>query len=384
MKRSLLGLALTLLVATGAMAQGNYIIVANDEKTFFEASGTRNGEPGKDTVSIIDISRPLAPRIVTSLPLINSVFGPPTNLQITPDGKLALVANPVVMNQDGANWRPAPDNKLHVIDLTANPPRLVETITVGRQPSGMAIARAGNLALVANRNGKSVSVLTISGTTVRQIAEIPMEDEVAAVAIAPDGRRAFVAKNAAHKVAVLTIDGTTVTYDKNQDMVVGYGVYNIEMTPDGRYALAANTGIGGDGHSDTVSVIDARANPPRVVDNVNVGDGPEGFAIAPNGRHAVAVLLKGSTAVHSAWSYSRNGSARLIRIGQNGRLTALNEVPAGALPEGIAFSPDSRYVFIGNYIDRNLQVFRISGDRLVDTGVKLALPGQPASIRGRP
>ncbi|MBN8940568.1 MAG: YncE family protein [Rhizobiales bacterium] len=384
MRRHLIGLALTLLVSTGAWAQGNFIIIANDEKTFFEAGGPRNGAPGKDSVSIVDISQPLAPRIVANLPLMNSVFGPPTNLQITPDGRLGLVANPVVMNQDGANWRPAPDDKLHVIDLAATPPRLVETITVGRQPSGLAISRKGDLALVANRNGKSVSVLTIAGGTVRQIAEILMDDEVCAVAITPDGRRAFVAKNAAHKIAVLAIDGTTVTYDKTQDMVVGYGVYNVEVTPDGRHALAANTGIGGDGHADTVSVIDARANPPRVLDHVTVGDGPEGFAIAPNGRHAVAVLLKGSAAVHSAWSYSRNGSVRLIRIGANGRLTPLNEVPAGALPEGVAFSPDSRYLYVGNYVDRSLQVYRINGDRLVDTGVKLALPGQPAAIRGRP
>jgi YVTN family beta-propeller protein len=384
MRKSLFGLALTLLLSGSAWAQGHFIIIANDEKTFFEANGPRNGPPGKDSVSIVDISQPLSPRIVANLPLMNSVLGPPTNLQITPDGRLGLVANPVVMNQDGAVWRAAPDNKLHVIDLAATPPRLVESIEVGRQPSGMAISRKGDLALVANRNGKSVSVLTIAGTTVRQIAEIPMDDEVAAVAITPDGKRAFVAKNAAHKVAVLTIDGTKVSYDKAQDMVVGYGVYNIDVTPDGRFALAANTGIGGDGHSDTVSVIDARANPPRVVDNVNVGDGPEGFAIAPNGRYAVAALLKGSAAVHSAWSYTRNGAVRLIRIGPGGRLTPLGELPAGGLPEGLAFSPDSRYVYVGNYVDRTLQVYRITGDRLSDTGVKLALPGQPAAIRGRP
>ncbi|WP_204325429.1 hypothetical protein, partial [Stenotrophomonas maltophilia] len=68
-------------------AQGNFIIIANDEKTFFEAGGPRNGAPGKDSVSIVDISQPLAPRIVANLPLMNSVFGPPTNLQITPDGR---------------------------------------------------------------------------------------------------------------------------------------------------------------------------------------------------------------------------------------------------------------------------------------------------------
>jgi hypothetical protein len=41
----------------------------------------------------VDISNREAPRIVASLPLMNSIFGPPTNLAITPDERLALVAN---------------------------------------------------------------------------------------------------------------------------------------------------------------------------------------------------------------------------------------------------------------------------------------------------
>jgi hypothetical protein len=55
----------------------------------------KDGKPvlspsGKDTVSIIDIANPANPRIVANLPLENSIIGPPTNLAITPDNKLAL------------------------------------------------------------------------------------------------------------------------------------------------------------------------------------------------------------------------------------------------------------------------------------------------------
>ena len=184
-------------------------------------------------------------------------------------------------NTQGAEgkWTAAPTDKLYVIDLDATPPALVSTVTVGRQPSGMAINAQGTLALVANRAGKSVSVLTIDGTTVQQVAELPMGDEVCAVAITPDGKRAFVAKNVAAKVAVLTIDGTKVTTDKAQDVQVGAGVYNLDMTPDGKTLIAADTGTAGDGSSKTLSVIDAAANPPRRVDTVSVGDGPEGMAM---------------------------------------------------------------------------------------------------------
>jgi hypothetical protein len=53
-----------------------------------------------------------------------------------------------------------------------------------------------------------------------------------------------------------------------------------------------------------------------------------------------------------------------MSIGANGMLTVLDKAPLGALPEGVAFSPNSQYVYIGNYIDKTLQVFRIAGNRL--------------------
>ena len=379
MRATLLPFAVLLPLA--AQAQPAQLLIGLDNKLFFEAGGPRNGPPGTDAVAVISLADPAHPRITATLALDNSVAGPPTNLQITPDGRLGLVASSLVNTPKDAGFTAAPDNRLHVIDLQAQPPRLLETITVGRQPSGLSIRRAGDLALVANRAGRSVSVLTIQGTVVRQVAEVPVEDEVAAVVFSPDGTRAWIAKNGVHKVGVLRVDGTTVTYDKKLDMPVGLGVYNLDVTPDGTRVIAANTGTGSDGHAKTVSVIDATLQPPRVVDHVTVGDSPEGFAVAPDGRHAVAVLLRGTSAPHAAWSYTRTGAAVLLRI-EGGQVRVAGQVEAGNLPEGVAFSPDSQYVYIGNYAGRTLQVFRIEGDTLRDTGTVLDLPGQPASLRG--
>jgi hypothetical protein len=47
------------------------------------------------------------------------------------------------------------------------------------------------------------------------------------------------------------------------------------------------------------------ANPPRVLDKVVVGDGPEGFAISPRGDFAAAALLRGSNASKKAFSTTR-------------------------------------------------------------------------------
>jgi DNA-binding beta-propeller fold protein YncE len=70
-----------------------------------------------------------------------------------------------------------------------------------------------------------------------------------------------------------------------------------------------------------------------------------------------------------------------MAVAADGKLTVVSKAPIGALPEGIAFSPKTDYVYIGNYIDKTLQVFHIVGGRLVQVGT-MALPGQPASMRG--
>jgi DNA-binding beta-propeller fold protein YncE len=56
--------------------------------------------------------------------------------------------------------------------------------------------------------------------------------------------------------------------------------------------------------------------------------------------------------------------------------------PLGALPEGVAYDPTSQYVYVGNYLDKTLQVFRIVNGQPEQVGAAIALPGQPASMRG--
>lgn len=363
-------------------ASTNDILIGLDEKVVYDAGVARTGPGGKDALLVLDVSNPAEPKIRASLPLANSLLGPPTNLQITPDGKLALLANSVVTQEKNGAWTSVPDDKLYVVDLEANPPKLIDTVTVGKQPSGLAISHDGKLALIANRAGKSISVLAIDAASVKQVAEVPMEDEVAAVAITPDGKRAFAAKNTVAKVAVLAIDGQKVTYDKALDLPAGFGVYNIDVTPDGHYAIVANTGGGTAGNMHTVMTVDSSANPPRVISWTTVGDGPEGLAVSPDGKWAGVPLLKGTGSKPDAWNYTKEGGMVLVRIGDGGKLEVVNELSAGRLAEGVAFSPDSQYVYIGNYSDRNLQIYRIENGKLTDTGKKLDLPGQPASMRG--
>ena len=379
------GLAATTGLVLAQVAQAELMIVGNDQKVGWDAAGkVVTAAPGEDTISVVDIgSDPANPKIVANLELMNSIFGPPTNLAITPDEKLALATNAMDWVQEGDAWKPAPDNKLYVIDLEAEPPALIDTVEVGQQPSGMAISPAGDLALIANRAGNSISVLAIDGKTVEHVGEVDMGGQVAAVAIAPDGKRALAAKFPEHKVALLAIDGRNVTYD-GQDIPVGLWPYNVAITPDGKLALTADNGASGasDGHVDTVSVIDLEADPPRVIDKVVVGDGPEGLAISPTGEIAAAVLLNGSAAVaNDAWFANPNGKVVVLAIAGK-EVSKVGEVDVGGLPEGVVFSKDGRHLYVGNYTDSDVSVLEVDGTTVTDTGQKLQLPGQPASMRG--
>jgi DNA-binding beta-propeller fold protein YncE len=361
------------------------MLVGIDTKVTFKDDGALQLlPPGKDSVAILDIGTdPANPRIVANLPLMNTVFGPPTNLAITPDGTLALVANSVDWTKDGENWKFVPDDKLYVIDLTANPPAHLETIAVGKQPSGLSINRAGNLALIANRADNSVSVLSIHGKQVKLIDTVAMGDSVSAVVFTPDGKRAFAAKFPAHKVAPLGVDGEKVTYEK-KDIPAGLWPYNLGVAAGGGLVLTADNGNSGrsDGHVDTVSVIDIEASPPRLIDKVVVGDSPEGFVVSPNGNLAAAILLGGSDGPKNAWFYNRGGRVVTLKV-DGKKVTKTGEVGVGAIPEGAVFSPDGHWLYVGNYADSNISVLRVDGDTIVNTGVTVALPGPPASMRGR-
>lgn len=389
--RLFLRAALVAALAGGAhAAQAQLLISGNDEKIVWDDEGkivTR--PPGKDTVSIIDIGNRTKPRIVANLPIMNSVVGPPTNVAITPDQSIALVANSLDWVADGSGWKFQPDNKIFVIDLKASPPAQIGIVQVGKQPSGMAINKAGTLALVTNRAENSISVLAISGKEVKVVDTVSIaaaqggpNEQVSAVAITPDGKHALVAKFASHKIALLDIDGQKVTYGK-YDMATGLWPYNVQITSDGKLGLAGNNGASGasDGQADTVAVIDLEAKPPRVIDQVVVGDGPEGLAVSPAGGYAAAIILNGVGNVPKSAFFHRDKSfVALLKIeGKKVRRVARAEV--GGLAEGAAFSPDGKYLYVGNYLDNDLTILRIENDKLVKVG-SLKLPGHPASLRG--
>jgi DNA-binding beta-propeller fold protein YncE len=358
-----------------------FMIVGLDEKSVWDDDGKPIlSLPGKDQVLIVDLTNPESPKIAASLPLENSVVGPPVNVDVDPTGSVALVADSVDVTKDGDALKQVPDNKIFVIDLKASPPKLAATITGGKQPSGLNFSPDGKMALVANRGDNSISVLSVNGTDVKVTDTVQMPDSVAHVLFTPDGKHALAVRFPAHKLSLLDVANGKVTYSKI-DLPTGQWPYNVVVSPNGKIAFTSDNGGAGssDGNVDTTSVIDLEANPPRIIDRVVVGDGPEGLAVSPKGDLAAATILRGSN-MKNAFFYHKNGSVSILKI-DGKKVTKTQDIEVGGLPEPIVFTPDGKYILVGNFLNQDFSILKVNGTKVTDTGKRFQVPGHPASAR---
>jgi DNA-binding beta-propeller fold protein YncE len=376
--RSIL-LALTTL-ALSPPAEAQIAVSSNDNKvTLVNGVTTVVARPAPDTATIIDLGV-FPPRVLAEINVPGSVVGPPFSVAITPDQGLALITS--AMKVDPADpTKQVPDNRLSVVDLRASPPAVIATLETGKGPSGLSINRQGTLALVANRAEGTVSVFGIQGKTVTGLGPVRIADDKSGtshVAITPDGKRALVTRDGDSMISLLSIDGNKVEYTK-RDLNAGLRPYGIDISADGSVAVVANIGRGG-GDSDTVSVIDLKAAPPRVVETVTVGQTPEGIVLSPDGKLCAVQVMNGSNKPKTSPFYAPNGKLILYRV-DGTRLVPLAAAWIGQWSQGIAFSADSKTILVQNMVEKEIQVLRWDGTTLSDSGHRIKTNGGPAAIR---
>jgi DNA-binding beta-propeller fold protein YncE len=378
-ERRIIVLGLTTVLALAAAAHAQIAVTSNDNKVRLD-NGTVKivPNPAPDTVSIIDL-KASPPRVVAEIAVPGSVVGPPLSVALTPDESLALVGASSKLDPSDPT-KTVPDTRVSVIDLKASPPAVMTTLEAGRGASGISVNRQGTLALVANRGEGTVSVFSIQGKTVTPVGKVTIADEKSGTshaAFTPDGKMALVTRDGDHKISVLKIDGTTVEYIK-RDINAGLRPYGIDISSKGDFAAVANIGVG-QGDADTVSLIDVRATPPRVVETVTVGQTPEGIKVSPDGRHVAVVVMNGSNKAKESPFYADNGRLVILRA-KDMKLTKVAEAPIGHWSQGAAFSADGKTILVGNMVEKDVQVFAFDGRSLKEVA-RLKVNGGPAAVR---
>lgn len=363
-------------LALAAPAGAQIVVSANESKmTLVDGVNTVSANPKPDTVTVIDLNGP-APRIVGQVQAPTSVIGPPQSVAITPDGALALVTAATKIDPADAT-KTVPENAVTVIDLKASPLAVRQTVRVGAGASGIAINRAGTLALVANRAEGSVSVLTIQGTVVTVTGKIDLgaPNSPSSIAFAADGRSAFVTRNLENTLAVLSVNGSTVT-DTTRDVPAGNKPYAIDVSVKGDIAVIGSIGGAAD---DAVTLMDLSGPAPRVAAQTAAGATIESVALSSDGRFVAATVMAGSNTAPTAPNHRAVGLLKVFSI--NGlTLTPVAETNTGHWCQGVAWKNDARMLLVQCVNDREIKTFGFDGRTLV-AGRPIPIDGGPAGIR---
>jgi 6-phosphogluconolactonase (cycloisomerase 2 family) len=259
------------------------------------------------------------------------------------DGKAVLV--------DGVNTVPAnpPADTVTVIDLSATPPKTVAEIPVPTSvvgpPSSVAVARDESFALVTGATkldpadpkkvvpDDKLTVIDLKASPPKVSAQLQAGKGAAGVSINRAGTLALVANRSEGTVSVYSIAGSTLTpvgkVDLGNDKS---GPSHVAIAPDGRSALVTRDGD----HKISVLSIDG-TKVEYTKRDISAGLRPYGLDIHPNGKLAVVANI-GTGGGDADTASLINIEAKPARV--------VHTITVGQTPEGIALSPDGAFAAV--------------------------------------
>lgn len=366
------------------------LIASTNDAKYVRVAGCDTYPEGvsPDSVDIIDATD-FPPRVVASVAVDTSIVGPPQAVMITPDQKLAIVG--ATNRYNYAAKCIILDNAIQVVDLEAQPPCLTGRVDIGHHPHGLAINHAGDLLLVACTDGTLV-VLAIEGKTLTVRQQIKLsERRLASVAITPDDSAALVTLRDDQGVAVLAIENDKVAETPCQRISTGVAPYAIDISANGLWAIVGNVGLGGlppapgisVGDQDSATLISLAQRPFRAVQHLTVPSIPEGVAISPDNRWIAVLAMDGSNLPPSNPGSQPHGQLLLLALDDKGA-TEVARLPAGVAAQGVIFTADSQYILAQFNVEQQIAVYAVNNGSLQDTGTRLPVRGGPSSLRASP
>jgi 6-phosphogluconolactonase (cycloisomerase 2 family) len=251
---------------------------------------------------------------------------------------------------------------------------------VGNTLRGIAIAPDGRTAYIVDSDRATVTSFAIAGDgRLTQVGDVVATDPNPplplppacgpgetgpspcpfGIAVAPNGRRVYIANSNSNTISVLSVrhDGS-LRLSGAPISTGGIGPRGLAVSPDGGtlYVLNRNT--------DSISVfgihkngkVALRGEPFRI----------PGCAPAPgNPPTPQCSPFWGSITPDGRWLYVVNqvsGDLLTLAVGADGALTAVNRIPIGGRPEGIAITADIRFLYVSIIDDNAVKAFAIGRD----------------------
>lgn len=266
----------------------------------------------------------------------------------------------------------AGENYLSVIDRGTN--QVIDTVTVGESPKGMALSEDGAYLYVVNSLSKSISVVETATNRVVDEIRLPMAVEPTEIVLLPDTSYLYVSAKGSN--AVLVVDVQTRRVIKTIE--VGQGPVGLAVDPERRYVYVANS------YSNSVSVIDTSTN--EVVNTVGVGAEPcflaysNNYLLVASGqsntvsvidvntlsvRHNIFVPGRPSKIIKGlkGWFYVAGELMDCVYFVLPNVDISPKRLITGRKPMGMALDRDRKLLYVVNAQDNSVDVFDLIKER---------------------
>jgi YVTN family beta-propeller protein len=260
----------------------------------------------------------------------------------------------VALSADGATAFVAVGVSNEVVRVDVNRRKVTGRLTVGREPRGIALSPDESRLLVGNARSQDVSVIDVRAWKVART--IPIDgDNLRQVTIGADGKTGYVAnmKNRRFPTTRNNIDlgwvlGQRLTRVDLDSAEPSFGTLSLD--PQGKAA--------GDAHG------------------VAIGRDQKLIAVSCGGTHELMIFRTDQKRL--PWQIDRSRDLIATELLKNdGRF---RRVPLGGRPTELAFAPDSKTVYVANYLADAIQVVDADTARLVGT-IHLGGPKSPSLVR---
>lgn len=384
--------------------QGRSLLVLSDADMLSSAyfDGKLGPVAGTDALSVINLDRPIQKLQPIPISVSNSVTGPPAGLDVTPDGRYAIIGErlgPRPTNNKSGLFKDLPiGKKLSVVDLTdrdkpkinqiIDGPELANSVSINFDGSLVAVsfysADSSQTSLVVYRFAKGrltdpaylnipgwaagdvirdatfhpkENIITILNFTKSQVSFIKINGEDSKISALPWGNIVGVEK--APFLARFTPNGNYVvvnaSYGAGDVLGSGWGAPRGIVSTIKVYADTSQNGI----------------LQHQLVSHAETGVNPEGMNISPDDKWVVTTNLERTAMPFDSPKQGFFSSVTLLRLDSvSGILERIGDFASdGLMPESAVFDNSSRFIATTafEHADDNLQkgsinFWRIAGD----------------------
>ena len=322
------------------------------------ADGDLGPAQGADALSIVRLDRPPAKREVATTRVGNSVTGPPAAMAVTKDGRTAIVVETLGPRGRGmTTLKQLPVGRsLAVVDLS-NPdrPRVVQRVACPAQPQTVSIDPGGTCVAVTfglQGDGKTIplAIYRLKDGRLSTLASptIPgwtLGHSLIDAEFSPQGDALALLDFTAAELRLVRIGAGGALTPWGDAVPFGKAPYFFlaRFSPDGRTVLANTIG---ETRGTVFSVRLAEDGRHRLVSQASTGAGPEGLAVSPDGRWVATSNLEQSYRPKTDPKQGYFSSLSLLRLDpETSVLTPVGDYPfEGILSETVLFDDSSRYL----------------------------------------